>query len=280
MDLHDAIQRAAAAVAGADALLIGAGAGMGVDSGLPDFRGARGFWRAYPVYERMKLDFAAMANPRWFASDPAFAWGFYGHRLNLYRQTAPHAGFALLQTWAGRMPHGAFVFTSNVDGHFQKAGFPAERVAEVHGSIHHLQCLRDCGVGILPADGPDITVDAEMLRAQPPLPACPRCQGLLRPNILMFGDATWDDSRAMEQERRLDAWLQGVEGQRLVIIECGAGTAIPSVRHFCESTAQAHRATLVRVNPAEPEVPAGHHVALPLGALEALRRIDEALSAG
>lgn len=43
-----AIERAAALIAGADALVVAAGAGMGVDSGLPDFRGKAGFWKAYP----------------------------------------------------------------------------------------------------------------------------------------------------------------------------------------------------------------------------------------
>ena len=61
---------------------------MGVDSGLPDFRGTQGFWRAYPLYAKLGLDFASMANPRWFTTDPAFAWGFYGHRLELYRRDA------------------------------------------------------------------------------------------------------------------------------------------------------------------------------------------------
>src|SRR3954465_7513372 len=97
------LDRASDSIDGAEALLIGAGAGMGVDSGLPDFRGTHGFWRAYPLYEQLKLDFAAMANPRWFRTDPAFAWGFYGHRLNLYRATAPHAGFGVLLAWARRM---------------------------------------------------------------------------------------------------------------------------------------------------------------------------------
>ncbi|MCS6912503.1 MAG: Sir2 family NAD-dependent protein deacetylase [Myxococcales bacterium] len=276
MDHSDAIRRAAAALSEADALLVGAGAGMGVDSGLPDFRGDRGFWRAYPVCERLGLNFASMANPRWFVTDPAFAWGFYGHRLNLYRRTRPHAGFRLLLDWAARKRHGLFVFTSNVDGQFQRAGVPPERVVEVHGSIHHLQCLRSCGVGIVPADGFNVEVDEETLRARPPLPTCSACLGVLRPNILMFGDATWDDGRTIDQEQRLEAWLHEVPRGRLVVLECGAGTAVPSVRHFCEGVAEARQATLVRINPHEPEVPAGA-IAIPLGALEALTLIDRAM---
>src|SRR5438132_2332231 len=64
------IQQAARAVASADALLIAAGAGMGVDSGLPDFRGDQGFWKAYPPYQTLGLRFTALANPHWFATDP------------------------------------------------------------------------------------------------------------------------------------------------------------------------------------------------------------------
>src|SRR5262249_50285934 len=79
----DLIAQAAREIASADALIIGAGAGMGVDSGLPDFRGDQGFWRAYPVYEKLGLSFSSMANPRWFRTDPEMAWGFYGHRLGL-----------------------------------------------------------------------------------------------------------------------------------------------------------------------------------------------------
>ena len=202
-------------IAEADALLIGAGAGMGVDSGLPDFRGAQGFWRAYPPYARLGLDFAAIANPRWFATDPPFAWGFYGHRLNLYRRTEPHEGFAILGRWAERMSAGAFVVTSNVDGHFQRAGFDPERVVEVHGSIHWMQCTRTCGVGIFPAGPYDVAVDETTFRAGEPLPACPRCGALARPNILMFGDSDWDPDRSAAPSDRLSAWLAvGRRGRR------------------------------------------------------------------
>src|SRR3954447_6070260 len=99
----DTIARAADAIAGAQALVVGAGAGMGVDSGLPDFRGTQGFWKAYPPYAALGLSFEELANPHWFAADPQLAWGFYGHRLNLYRATRPHAGFAGLTRLAAKM---------------------------------------------------------------------------------------------------------------------------------------------------------------------------------
>lgn len=140
----DTIYRAADAIKCADAMIITAGAGMGVDSGLPDFRGPQGFWGLYPALGRAKLHFQDIANPQAFENHPTMAWGFYGHRLNMYRDTAPGEAFGILLDMAETMPYGAFVFTSNVDGHFQKAGFAASRVCEVHGSINHLQCLHGC----------------------------------------------------------------------------------------------------------------------------------------
>ena len=176
---------------------------MGVDSGLPDFRGTHGFWQAYPPFARLGLSFIDLANPTWFDRDPAMAWGFYGHRLNLYRRTSPHPGFSVLQRWGEAAGHGAFVFTSNVDGHFQVAGFPPERVVECHGSIHHLQCCVPCHDGIWSADGETVVVDNSTVRATSDLPACPRCNRLARPNVLMFGDWSWVAGRTSEQENRL-----------------------------------------------------------------------------
>jgi NAD-dependent SIR2 family protein deacetylase len=91
--IQDNIRMAAKAIQEADALFITAGAGMGVDSGLPDFRGNSGFWKAYPPIAKLGLSFSEMANPKWFDQKPEMAWAFYGHRLNLYRATVPHRGF-------------------------------------------------------------------------------------------------------------------------------------------------------------------------------------------
>ncbi|ENX17109.1 hypothetical protein F895_01044 [Acinetobacter sp. CIP 64.2] len=142
----------------ADSLIISAGAGMGVDSGLPDFRGNQGMWQAYPELGKQRIDFSEIANPAAFKRHPHLAWGFYGHRLALYRQTTPHQGFALLKQLAEQLELPYFVFTSNVDGQFQKAGFAPDQIYECHGSIHYLQCLNVCQQHIWSANelSPDI----------------------------------------------------------------------------------------------------------------------------
>lgn len=266
--------KAVSALASAEALLIGAGAGMGVDSGLPDFRGRQGFWQAYPPYQKLGLNFQSLANPYLFTQDPTLAWGFYGQRLHLYRATQPHDGFQILRLWAERMERGAFIFTSNVDGHFQRAGFPAECVHEVHGTLEWLQCTRHCGIGLFPSTAVDIFIDEETMRAREPLPLCPGCGALARPNVLMFGDYDWDPVRSAEQQDRLEAWLSGLGAARLIVIECGAGTAIPTVRRFCEEIAKATDARLLRINLREHDVPHGH-LGLAEGALKALRALHE-----
>lgn len=272
---EELLTRAAGAIGEAEALVIAAGAGMGVDSGLPDFRGPQGFWRAYPPYQKLGLAFEDLANPRWFHDDPALAWGFYGHRLALYRRTTPHAGFGVLRSIAARMEHGCFVFTSNVDGAFQRAGVDATRVCEVHGAIEVLQCTEARCRGLWSAVGVEVDVDEASFRARPPLPACPRCGAMARPNILMFGDWGWDSSRSDEQGARLEEFLRVTRSARTVVIECGAGTAIPSVRRFSERL-QAGGATLVRINLREPE---GGSIGLSSGAKDALAAIAARLPA-
>ncbi len=267
MDGHMKIAQARQWLAEADGLLITAGAGMGVDSGLPDFRGENGFWRAYPALREARIDFQSMASEASFRRNPARAWGFYGHRLQLYRYTVPHHGFHILQQLASRLEHGCFVFTSNVDGQFQKAGFDPQRIVECHGSIHHLQCLNACTPEIWPADTFVPVVDEALCLLSGTAPACPHCQGLARPNIYLFDDWEWLDSRSKFQNLRLNAWLAKVS--RLVIIEIGAGTAIPTVRRFGERLGQ----RLIRINPRDAGAANPQTQCIPLGALAALEKI-------
>lgn len=263
-------RRAADLLAQADALIITAGAGMGVDSGLPEFRGPEGFCAAYPALNRAGLRFEDIANPQAFEDDPYLAWGFYGHRLNLYRAALPHEGFRILRDIAERLPHGAFVFTSNVDGQFQKAGFDEERIVECHGSIRHLQCLKGCGEHLWSAGGFRPDIDAESCRIRSALPTCPLCRSLARPNILMFDDWNWVRARSWEQQLRFKRWRQEVE--RPVVLEIGAGAAIPSVRHFGEGQG----CPMIRINARDWHVSRPGDVGLPGGGLAGLRAIADA----
>ncbi len=257
----------------ADALLITAGAGMGVDSGLPDFRSNEGFWNAYPPYRRLGMSFIEMACPDRFVREPEIGWGFYGHRLDLYRSAVPHAGFSMVKAFGETLAKGCFVFTSNVDGHFQRAGFAADHLVECHGSIHHLQCFEKCQDEIWAADGLEIEVDPVTMKLLSPLPKCPHCSGLARPNILMFGDWDWNQARTAAQVQRLAQWQESLADSRVVILEFGAGTGVPTVRNFSERTATAVNGTLIRVNPREPEIPGDQGISLPLGALAGIEAL-------
>ncbi|MES3023233.1 MAG: Sir2 family NAD-dependent protein deacetylase [Pseudomonadota bacterium] len=271
--LDQALKDAAALLAQADFLMVAAGAGMGVDSGLPDFRGDDGFWRAYPALRQGGLDFSSMASPEAFRAMPERAWGFYGHRLALYRRTMPHPGFAILKHWGERMPKGYGVFTSNVDGQFQKAGFGEALIEECHGSIHHMQCTSPCTDEIWSADLFEPQTDDAQCLLTGPYPVCPNCGALARPNILMFGDGGWIPARGDAQASSLARRL--AQAQRPLVIEIGAGTAIPSVRRFSEMVARRDGGRLLRINLREPAVPGSDNVGLPCGGLEALLAIEQ-----
>ena len=104
-------------------------------------------------------------------------------------------------------------------------------------------------------------------------PRCPHCAGMARPNILMFGDWNWCEARSEAQHTRLAAWRRRVE--RLLVIELGAGTAVPTVRRFGASLG----GLLIRINPDEPQLEGARGVALPENALPALQGIAAALAA-
>jgi NAD-dependent SIR2 family protein deacetylase len=274
-DLKNLIETCAGLISAADSVIITAGAGMGVDSGMPDFRGQEGFWNTYPALARAKIPFQQIACPAAFHENPARAWGFYGHRLAMYRQLEPHAGFALLKKWGENRQQGYRVFTSNVDGHFQKAGFHHDGIYECHGSIHHLQCLTPCCDAIWPADDFNPEVDTENCLLLNPPPLCPHCGNLARPNILMFGDWGWHESRSEHQAAQLNRWLDTVN--KPVVIEIGAGTAIPSVRLIGEQIVRQGNGKMIRINLREPAIKPRYGIGLAMGGLAALTAIGEVL---
>lgn len=106
-------------------------------------------------------------------------------------------------------------------------------------------------------------------------PRCPYCGGLARQNVLMFDDWTYSSNYQDFKKLRLDAWLKEVKN--LVVIELGAGKAIPTVRYFSERTAKMKKGGFIRINPQDAGVPKMHFLSLEMTALAALKEIDELL---
>ena len=274
MKAFSELRRAAEAIRDSDFLLITAGAGMGVDSGLPDFRGPQGFWQAYPPISKLGLTFPETSNPTWFHKNPHFIWAFFGHRYSLYKSSIPHPGFKILQSWCKAKEF--FVFTSNVDGQFQKSGFSEDRIVECHGSIHYLQCSEHnlCTLDIWPMES--IQVDMEKFRALEPLPGCINCGKVARPNILMFGDYGWIKDRTESQMAKLNEKL-AERKWKICVIELGAGEAVYTVRGFGEHFIHRERATLVRINPEKDWETTSNIIRIESGALEGLQNLEKEL---
>ncbi|HEY6458594.1 MAG TPA: Sir2 family NAD-dependent protein deacetylase, partial [Polyangiaceae bacterium] len=141
------------------------GAGVSAESGIPDFRSPTGIWRRYDPMKYATIDA--------FHSDPAKVWDFYGKRLAALAEAEPNDGHRALAELERRGWIDAIV-TQNVDGLHARAG--SRTVVEVHGSIRTSSCL-ECGT----------TVPSDEALAGLPLPACPSCGRILKPDVVMFG---------------------------------------------------------------------------------------------
>ncbi|WP_038250925.1 SIR2 family NAD-dependent protein deacylase [Ghiorsea bivora] len=258
----------------AEVVIITAGAGMGVDSGLPDFRGTHGLWKEYPELGRRDLEFEDMANPKWFRNDPKLAWAFYGHRFHKYISIQPHAGFGMLLELCEKKED-YFVITSNVDNQFQKAAFDLSKIYEIHGSLMHFQCIYGCKRNIWDADPASIQVDEERFEATL-MPSCPHCGRIARPNVMMFDDYGWLCDRERRQRKRFESWKRKVwdRKKKVLIIEVGAGTTVASIRRISEQLydKEFHYSKFIRINPRDIEVPVGANC-IKLGGLEGIAQL-------
>lgn len=114
-------------------------------------------------------------------------------------------------------------------------------------------------------------IDEENCRLVSEPPTCPHCGELARPNILMFGDMGWLEHRQREQMSALHAWIDQIKNP--VVVEIGAGTAIPTVRNFGERLG----CPLVRINITEHHVSNPEDIGLAIGGHEALSQIWETM---
>jgi NAD-dependent deacetylase len=149
------------------------GAGISAESGIATFRDAGGLWEQHDVRQ--------VATPEGFAANPDLVWRFYSERRRQARTVEPNAGhFAMAALERFLAARGRFTLvTQNVDGLHQRAG--SRRILPVHGSLYRTRCANvDCENGSKSWDDESLHLDGA--------PHCHKCGGLLRPDIVWFGE--------------------------------------------------------------------------------------------
>lgn len=174
--LDDEIRRAAELLARARRAVALTGAGLSVESGIPPFRGPGGIWTRYGE--------PPMDGYQRFLSDPAAAWrerlapreDWMRALADAVRNARPSAGHHALAALE-RQGLLAALITQNIDDLHRRAGHVA--VLEIHGNHRLLRCL-DCNARYEPGA---VAVDPEALP-----PRCPRCRGIVKGDIVIFGE--------------------------------------------------------------------------------------------
>ena len=166
------------------------GAGVSTASGIPDFRSADGLYHqhfAYPPEEMLGHDF--------FVTHTTEFYEFYRKRMICLTARPNRAHLKLAELEAEG--HLAAVVTQNIDGLHQAAG--SRTVHELHGSVHRNVCTR-CGK----------TYSAEWVLATEGVPHCEKCGGLVKPDVVLYGEQL--------DERVLLASVKAIEEADLLVI--------------------------------------------------------------
>ncbi|HZE98669.1 MAG TPA: NAD-dependent deacylase [Planctomycetota bacterium] len=160
------VEAARTLVAAARSIVVLTGAGISAESGVPTFRGAGGLWRQFRPED--------LATPEAFENDPRLVWEWYDWRRGLIAEAKPNPGHQALVELERRAADFALV-TQNVDGLHALAG--SQAVLEIHGSLWRTRCG---------ACGERRECREAKLAALPPLCSC---GGLLRPDVVWFGES-------------------------------------------------------------------------------------------
>ncbi len=156
------------------------GAGVSAESGIPTFRDTMtGLWADYRPED--------LATPRGFRRNPDLVWSWYRMRRLAVADARPNAGHQALAAMERLVP-GFTLITQNVDGLHARAG--SRDVVELHGNIGRVKCFACNRV-------------AETFEDTDAVPRCRACGGMLRPDVVWFGELL--PPRALERAQQAAA---------------------------------------------------------------------------
>ena len=208
------LARGAAVLRDAGEVLVFTGAGMSTESGIPDFRSPGGIWSRFDPEDFTYQRFLSSAEAR------RRVWRMGREIGPMLRDAPPNAGHRAIARAmaAGKV---GWVVTQNIDGLHQKAGCPAERVIELHGTAHAVRCL-DCA-----KEWGREEVEGWLARGVEE-PRCDACGGIVKPRTIAFGEPMPERETvlAFERARSCDALL--VVGSSLVVYP--AAEVVPAAK--------------------------------------------------
>ena len=219
-----------------DALLVIAGAGMSVDSGVCTYRGTDGIWDKSIQIGKDLYRYDEISSLKMWKQYPQLAWGFKANFYESMKEKKPHEGYyTLLNYVKNNLKNNYFICTSNIDNYFERAGFDNDKIYEVHGTMRSLQCMdKKCSIrnGIITMEDKLMPKYDKNTFIATTMPKCPNCSNILRPNVSMFGDYDFYGKPYEFARKKMENWI--IENEKnnnsLVILEIGCGINPHSLR--------------------------------------------------
>lgn len=179
-------------------VVVSTGAGISRPSGIPTFRGAEGIWESFRAEDVATIDV--------LERDPAHFWRFHDYLRQIIVNAVPNpAHLVLAEMEAALNGISEFaVLTQNIDGLHQRAG--SARVIELHGNALQYHCM-DC----------DAVPDGMPVPAPEYPPRCEQCGGVLRPDVVLFGEPLPENALSEAHELALRADVMLVVGTSVVV---------------------------------------------------------------
>ena len=248
MDIPTAIEHVAHHLARARRVLFITGAGISADSGLPTYRGVGGLYNDEETEDGLPIETALSGEM--FSIRPDITWKYLAQIAHNCRGAQPNPAHLAIAHLEQDIPD-TFVFTQNVDGLHRKAG--TTNLIEIHGNLQTLICTQ-CG----------FTESVDDLSGRDLPPRCPKCGGVLRPDVVLFGEELPDAAMA----HFIDTLEEGLD----MIFTIGTSAVFPYISEPVVWAAQAGIPT-VEINPLQTRLTAHVDYHLPLGAAEAMTAI-------
>jgi NAD-dependent deacetylase len=230
---------------GSRSVLFVTGAGLSADSGLPTYRGIGGLYEGRDAEEDLPIE--TLLSRETIESRPDLTWKYLLQIERACRAAKPNRGHAVIAEMESAFDR-VWVLTQNVDGFHRRAG--SRNVIEIHGELHRVRCVR-CPYHRPVADFAGLDIP----------PRCPDCNGVLRPDVVLFGERL--------PARQLATYQAEIPSGFDLVFSVGTTSVFPYISapvldayHF--------RKPSVEINPGETDVTEFVTVKLPLRAATAL----------